>query len=442
MKDLQLCQDIVQLGKSMGADEIEVYYHKEHNVEVIVEKNDLQIPKGDRYEGIGVRVIKDKKMGFATTNLLADESLKATVQGALDLAEMNKSSEYNQLPDPQSVSLVEGILDPKGFQLNIEGAVEHAGKIISTFKEYPKVTIDSASVKGTIVARAIANSRNIALREDKTLYEDVVMCFARDGEELTSFDMEFDANADLCKLNPWKRFRDLAQRQTDSLGASSILSYKGQVILTPSALTNIILHPLLAMIKGDAVVNGMSPLKDKLGEMIASSLLTIVDDPTLSSGYSSQSFDREGVPSARLPLISEGKLKSFIYDHKTALKANTTSTGHSVGDNQNMRLNNTNVVINPGDTPLVEMIKRMDKGIIINRFSGNAEPISGDFSGVVKGGFYVENGQIVKPIKEVMVAGNVYGMLNNLVQISKESVSLFNLHLPHMLFDNVSVTGK
>jgi PmbA protein len=83
----------------------------------------------------------------------------------------------------------------------------------------------------------------------------------------------------------------------------------------------------------------------------------------------------------------------------------------------------------------------MKKGIIISRFSGNVNPVNGDFSGVVKGGKLVENGSVLYPVKDVMVAGNVFEALKNLNGVSKERKVIFDSILPYIRFDNVSFTA-
>ncbi|AZR72892.1 hypothetical protein BBF96_05500 [Anoxybacter fermentans] len=442
MKDLQLCQEIVEKGRSLGADEIEVYYHKEKKIEVMIEKNDLQIPKADDYEGIGIRVIKNNKVGFAATNRLDQVSIEKTLQGALDLAEMSTASPYNQLPDPQPVQILEGLIDPNGFSLTAEKAVEQAGIIMETVLRDSRVTLDSANVKGSFISRAIANSRGQAVREDRTLYECFLIGFARDGDDISSFNVEFISGSNFEKLPIREKSEKLARKVVNTLGAKSIPSFKGSVILSPLAIHYILLQPLSFVLRGEAVVTGMSPLKEKLGEMISSHNLTLVDDPTFADGYYSRSFDREGVPSIRLPIITKGQLNSFLHTNRTALKANTVSTGHASGNDQSITNSATNLMIEPGDVSLEEMIQDIKRGILVNRFSGNSDPISGDFSGVVKGGYYIENGEIVQPIREVMIAGNFYQMLNQISQLSNEVENFESSYTPYIQFEGVSITGR
>ena len=442
MKDLQLCQKIVDQGLGLGVDEIEVFYYKKKKIEVMIEKNDMQIPKGDNYEGIGIRVFKDGKKGFTATNLLDADSLNDSLRGALAIAEMSPKSPFNKLPEPKRVNTLTGLIDPNGFSLTIDKAVKTAGSLMDILLTDSRITIDSANLTGALSTRAIANSKGLKLREDLTNYNSMIFGFAKDGDNISSFDLEYTCDSVFEKLKIREFAEKLKEKLLKSLGAATIPSFKGHIVLSPLAVASIIIGPLTRAINGREVFNGTSPLKGKKGTQIANSLLTIIDDPTLAGGPASRSFDREGTPSQRLPIIRKGRLESFIYDHQTALKAGTCSTGHAVGTSQSISLNCSNIIIEPGKDDLQQIIKDIKRGIVVNRFSGNTDFTSGDFSGVVKGGYYIENGEIIKPIREVMIAGNLYEILHNLTHVSSKLNGFSNCFTPHLAFGGISITGK
>jgi PmbA protein len=110
----------------------------------------------------------------------------------------------------------------------------------------------------------------------------------------------------------------------------------------------------------------------------------------------------------------------------------------------NERAKNTSfsMIIEGGETPLDEMIKGIDKGVIIGRFSGGSPSANGEFSGVAKNGFMIENGKIVSALSETMISGNLATMLNNLVGISKETLVDGSVVAPYMAFDGITISGK
>ena len=214
------------------------------------------------------------------------------------------------------------------------------------------------------------------------------------------------------------------------------------MLLTPSAVTELIQDVLAYSINSQTVQKEASKFEGQLGKSVSSDLLTVIDDATDINGLGASSFDREGVPHQCNIIIEKGILKKFLYNTYTANKGDTKSTGNAGGSPKTPPMvSTTNVIIKAGKTRADNLISEMDKGIIINRFSGNVNPVNGDFSGVVKGGQYIEKGNIEYAVKELMVAGNVFDALNDLTGISKEQKVLSDSILPYMRFNNVSFTA-
>jgi PmbA protein len=228
----------------------------------------------------------------------------------------------------------------------------------------------------------------------------------------------------------------------NSLRSRKIDSFRGKMLLSPSAATELIQDVIAYSINSYMVQKGTSKFEGKVGKSVSSDLLTLEDDATNVNGLGSSSFDREGVPHRRNVIIENGILRRFIYNTYTANKDNTESTGNAVGSPKAPPMvSTTNIIIKPGKSKLDNLISEMDRGIMVSRFSGNVNPISGDFSGVVKGGQYIRNGNNQYAVKEVMVAGNIFDALYDLVGISKERKILADSILPYMLFDNISFTA-
>jgi PmbA protein len=226
------------------------------------------------------------------------------------------------------------------------------------------------------------------------------------------------------------------------LGSKKIESFKGEMLLTPSAVTELILDVIAYSINSQTVQKEASKFKGQLGKTVSSDLLTLIDDATNVNGLGASSFDREGMPHKSNLIIEKGILKKFLYNTYTANKDDTESTSNAGGSPKSPPIvSTTNVIIKAGKSRAENLISEMDKGIMINRFSGNVNPVNGDFSGVVKGGQYIKKGNIEYAVKEVMVAGNVFDALNDLNGISKEQKILSDSILPYMRFENVSFTA-
>src|SRR6056297_1959815 len=444
MDEIKFANNIVSKAKEMDIDDVEVLYNSSKNLDVVWEKGDLQIPKTDLYQGFGIRVFKDGSTGFSSSNILNEEEAEKVLKRAIEIAEVTPSDESNVLPKKDEIDYVEDIVDERNDDIKFVNAVEKGKEFVESFLNYDKrVKLDSANFSTRLSKRAIVNSKGIEAVEEKTVFESMAMAFAREGENVSSFDLSFQTACKLSELNLKEEAEELAEKVVNSLDAESVESFEGSVILSPFSVLSVLASPLNFAVNGENVINGISPWTDKIGEEVAIPELSVIDDAHIAGGVGSRSFDREGVSSERLDIIKDGKLTNFLHNSYTAHKMDSESTGHAGGGAQSKPgVSPSNFIIDGGDKNLEEIIKDTDKGILVNRFSGNADPVSGDFSGVVKGGKYIENGEIVKSVKGVMIAGNVYKLLKNISAMTKKKQFIHNFRLPHVRFEDVSITGE
>ena len=445
---LDLCDDLVRRAVARGAADAEVFYRKVRKLEAMFEKNDLQVPKGDTYEGVGIRVLlggsNGAKLGFAATNHLTSESLENALSAAIAIAQASPEDPNHSLPDPAPAETVPGIYDESAEELTLRDAIDQGRLMLEAARGAdPRVTLDSAMYTIEVSEKAIVSSRGVRLSEKRSLFVCQAMAFARDGETVSSFDMEVGASSRMSGMDPAALGRRLGEKVVTTLGATTIPSFRGAVIVAPYAGMDLIVSPITFSSDAENVQTGRSKWKGMIGSQVLSPLLSVIDDPSIPGGASSTAFDREGVPARRLELVKDGVLNHYLYNCYTARKDGVASNGRAAGSDQNTpSIGPTNFVIAPGELSLDDMIAACSKGLIVNRFSGNLDEVSGDFSGVVKGGYYVEAGRIVCPVREAMVAGNIYDLLRQVTDVSRECVEIADIRLPYVQFDGCSVTGK
>ena len=195
------------------------------------------------------------------------------------------------------------------------------------------------------------------------------------------------------------------------------------------------------MVSAEAVQRGVSWLKDKVGEQIGSELITIVDDPFKAKSPRSGAFDSEGVATQRKEMVKAGTLTGYLHNLKTAKKAGTKSTGNASGSG----VGPTNFYIEPGDMKYDDAVKSMKKGIIITDLAGThagANAISGDFS-LQASGFLVENGEVVRPVALITVAGNYLEMLSEVTGVCDDVEFNFGfIGSPSLRIKKLMVSGK
>jgi PmbA protein len=208
--------------------------------------------------------------------------------------------------------------------------------------------------------------------------------------------------------------------------------FVGKVIITPACLDGILMTAFNSFISDATLIDGTSPWKNKLGQKVASDRLCISTVPLDDCIACGERFTAEGYKSENMEIICDGVLKNFMLSQYGSKK-----TGLPRAKNLS-----ANLSVKPGSVSLEQMIKGIDRGILVNRFSGGQPGTSGDFSGVAKNSFLIENGKLSTAISETMISGNLAEMLNNVVDISKETVCDGLTVLPWITFDGITVSGK
>jgi PmbA protein len=438
-----ICSFVLKEAEKRGADYCEAYGVSNKESEVFIENNDLKQSKSHKTDGLGIRVFVNGSLGFSSTNILEKEHIINAVTQAIKLARVSPSDKFNSMPYSRTVKLLNGIYDRKSESFIASDAVKMAVDMLDAAKSYDKrISVDSGNFTSSVMTHALLNSNGIRTKETISAFSWSIMGMAIDGDEVSNFDFQFGGTHNVKDIDVYSTSREFSKSVIDSLGSKKIESFKGEMLLTPSAVTELIQDVLAYSINSQTVQKEASKFEGQLGKSVSSDLLTVIDDATDINGLGASSFDREGVPHQCNIIIEKGILKKFLYNTYTANKGDTKSTGNAGGSPKTPPMvSTTNVIIKAGKTRADNLISEMDKGIIINRFSGNVNPVNGDFSGVVKGGQYIEKGNIEYAVKEVMVAGNVFDALNDLTGISKEQKVLSDSILPYMRFNNVSFTA-
>jgi PmbA protein len=204
--------------------------------------------------------------------------------------------------------------------------------------------------------------------------------------------------------------------------------------------------PLMLGLDGKNVYTGISPMRSKVGESLFDDKITIIDDATLNGRFGSAAYDDEGIAHRRNVLVDRGVLNGYLYDLKTAAQAGVTSTGNGSRSLFNPPSPSpTNLVFQSGQTPLSDIIARIDEGLLVENVLGLGQGniISGAFSNSASLAFKIERGEVVGRVKDVSIAGNVYELLPDVEAISQETEWVrYRLSMPYILLPDVSVVAK
>ena len=321
---------------------------------------------------------------------------------------------------------------------------------ISMEKEAKKYCNKVESFSGCSVSYSsgkygIINSKGLNLSNKSNLLTAYVVPIVKDLDKMYD-GCGYVVAKSLNDVKPDKIAKMGVDEALSKIGGTSIASGNYKVIINNEAMVSL-LSTFAGIFSGDAVQKGLSLLKDKEGEIIATDIVNLVDDPHLEDGLASVSFDDEGVATLKTYLIKNGKLNSLLHNLKTANKAGVKSTGNGFKASyaSPISVSPTNFYIEPGINSLEEMTKKINKGLIITDFAGlhsGANSITGDFSLAAKG-FYIEDGIKTHPVEQITVAGNFFTLLNNIEEIGSDlKFPMSSVGSPSIVIKELSIAGE
>jgi PmbA protein len=435
-------EKLLEMAKKV-CDKVEVYSVEYTNNHVSFENAKLQNIDNKFQSGISLRIIKDGKLGFAyTRNLINREEL---LQNALESLKGGVGADYD-FPLTKKLPQL-NTYDPSLEDLSSKQAVEECTRVCDNFKSNTDGEIEMNSL-AIIDKIHILNSQGTDISGKSTTYAMFgAITYPGSGTGIFRFFQDKKFNK-----FPEDTANDMIQLYKSSTRVVEPKGGKMKVMFMPNSWITLTWR-IASGTNSKSVYEKVSPVAQKIGEKIFDEKLTIYDDPKDDKFPGARAFDDEGVACKPLTLVENGGLKSFYYDLNYAKKLNAKSTGHGYrtgmwgGDPITMKPVPalSHMRVKTGNKSFAELVKSMDKGIIIEGalgpHSGNIP--NGDYSIGISPGLYVENGEIVGQVKNAMAAGNIYQTLNNVVDIGDTLYSTwFGAWVPAIVFDNVSVAAK
>ena len=407
---------------SKKADEAEVYRTSERQVTLEIKGREIDLTKESVSRGFGIRVIVGKRAGFAFSNRLDD----AVLSRALGSAKIAEKDEHLTLPQMQKYGKGGGY-DSEIVALEGEALIGFSRELVAPCKDY-KAIPTTGSVTASSYEEEIANIHGVEGTDTGTMMTAYLSTVAKDTEIATGFyyDVSRFLGLDFAGVG-----EEAARLASSSLGASRVGTLKTDLIMKPSAVTELFENTLLPSLSADNVQRGRSVLGEKIGEEIADGI-SVTDSGSLKDGLMSAKFDGEGVSSKETPLLDDGVLRGFLYDTYTANKEDKKSTGNASRDSfsSSPQVGPNNVTVKgPGD---------IGEGLVVHGLIGahTSNPVSGDFSCETRNAFL--DG---RPVKKAIISGNVFEMLKNVKGFGHDAKQYSHIISPSIQFSDVTVIG-
>ena len=424
MDYLEFARDVVSQAVERGV-EAEAYISVGQNTSVNVDRGDVEKLSQAGSKGLGVRVIRDGRMGYAYTSDFGTSSIGKTIDAAVNLAEVADGDEYRSLPEPQPLPEDDlDVYDQAIVELPIGRKVEMARRIEKAAFRYDErvVLTNRCTLISQYGSVAIANSKGIAGSYDKTFIGGFVMAMAADEND-RSMAYGFDFGSRLTDFMPTGIGTDAARKAVGMLGGRPVPTQRASVVYSPMAATSV-LGALSRALGADAMQRNRSFLEGKIGQTVAADMVSVLDNGRLPGGIATRPFDDEGVPTAATRLIDEGVLQTALYDHYTATRDGTASSTGNAGRSSHASmptLDASNFYFQPGHETPEEVIGGVEQGLYVESVMNTASinPISGDYSISAKG-YWIENGELSHPVNEVTIALPMQELLPNIKAIGND----------------------
>jgi PmbA protein len=450
---IDIGRKIVDMALKRGAHEAEVFMIKSEGRGFMIERNSVSSTSGGMQKGIGIRVVKDKKLGFAYCT--EEEKADKAIERALSLSKLGKQSEFT-FPEPGKTKRIKNIHDDSIVKYSAEEALEGVKDLISSALEVdPDIIVTRGGVSYGFESFVIVNSKGLEVEDEGTeIHASVNMVLRKNGlstgfEDFSSRILDIDFNA------IGRRCAELTVRGQN---VKKVEKKEMTVVLTPYAFANLLEFVTAPALYGEAAHKGESVYSGKLGDIVASENISIIDDGLLSGGLNSAIVDDEGVPSKRTELISKGILNGFLYSQSSAIEYKADNTANAMraerlASSRNYKstpsVKARNIIVEGEAKSVKSLLDEVDEGVLVYEVLGahTSNPASGDFSVDSPILFKIEKGEIVYPIKSAMLSGNFPSCLKKVVAIGDDHKLLpgdltpVSFYIPTVSLEGVRVTG-
>jgi PmbA protein len=447
-----LAADVVAQAMKAGATDAEAVVREGDEFSVTVRMGNVETLKESGSRGLGLRVFLGKRTGSASTSDLTFDGIRQLVDGALALAKLTEEDPFAGLPETDEFGIVDGDLKlyfEDVYSLPGPERIEWARRAeAAALGADPRITnSNGGSFDAATGRKVLANSRGF-LGSYRTSYAGV-----------SAAPLAVDANGQMQRDSWWsgaRRMGDLespesvgkeaARRTVRRLGAQRVPTQQVPVVFAPEVARSLI-GSVFEAASGDAIWRHASFLAGKLGESIAASSLTIIDDnamllPTEVGGFGTSPFDGEGLPSLRTVVVENGVLRNYLLNTYTARKLGMKSTHNaSRGLAGTPGIGAGNLYLQPGTLSPEEIIAAIPAGLYVTSLMGfGVNLVTGDYSRGATG-LWIDNGHLTHAVEEVTIAGKLPEMLRNVTAIGNDLVFRGSVASPTLRIDGMTIAG-
>ena len=427
----EIAQYTLSCLKKHGADEAQCKVKHVLADEINIDAGEFSLMRSTFDNAITMKVIKDNKKGVIAINKFDKNEIDSAAKDCVENAKVSAEDDCLSIAEKE---------ENEDFSFGVESSdrdrfFDRIDEYMSDLsKDYPKVFIEQLIAEYSESKSVFANTNGVEFSYKCGYYSMGSMYSAHDGDKTTSFNstgIDFvSLDEKILDKGTQRMMYELCEKELDTVPFEG--KFTGTAVFAPSCLNDIIGTAIGSFTSDGSIIDGTSPWKNELGNKVASDSLTVSLIPIDPRVIGGERYTAEGYKTKNCDIIRNGVLESFTLSEYAARKTNQKRCSTLSGCME----------VHAGTTPYDELIGKIEKGILVCRLSGGNPAGNGDFSGVAKNSFLIENGKITTPVSETMISGNLAQMLKNITDISKETAEDGSCVLPWVAFDGVTVSGK
>ena len=427
-----------------GIDEFEIYFLSNLNTSIKIYQGKIENFSNNQNQGISFRGMVEGKMGYSYSESMEDEDIdfliNEVIENASCIESLDKQFIYGEKANYTDTITYSSAIENLDTDLVKDFLIKMEEYALSIDERVKKVNFCSFAMGSG--EKIIKNSKGLELHSKENICYTYISVIAEENG-IVKTGSHFQLGRDFSKFD-YKELSEVAvKRALNKFGTIALTEVPKTCVIENLAFSSL-LGAMSNIFSAEAVQKNISKLKGKLNEAVASSIVTLVDDPFLKDGLANSSFDDEGVPTSYKEIIQDGVLKTYLYNLKTAYKDGVSSTGNGVKGSYKgtVGISSFNLYIKPSNKSFDKVIENIKEGIFITDFAGlhsGLNTISGDFS-LAGEGFYIKDGKIDRPLNQITISGNFFELLKNIKDIANDiKFSFSSVGSPSIMVEGLKV---
>ena len=455
-----LLEEVIFYGKSLGADFIELFIENVDNSNVLAEEDCITSVSPSFGKGAGIRIFKENRDGFVSTNELTKHGLMRAVSQAIEMLDISGNKDVDEFSGLNKIKDYGNA--KKSWLQEIPSIYEVSEKLLlstKSLKKNNKITVRKGSYSRNWQEVIIASSDGTYVT-DIRLHQTVGLnVIANDAQYRSSGSRRFGSSSMPNEFRQWdheKAANEVLESSMNMLYAEYVEAGQMPVILA-NKFGGVIFHEACGhLLETTQIERGTTPFKDKLNEQIAHESVTAIDEGISEGHFGSLSVDDEGMEPEKSILIENGVLKKFISDRAGEMRTGHKRTGSGRRQNYSFaaasRMRNTYIA--KGRYTKEELINSISDGLYCKSMGGGSVGATGQFNFAVEEGYLIKDGKLTKPVKGATLIGDAKEVMQKISMCGNDlelapgfcgsisgSVNV-TVGQPHIKVDSITVGGR